>query len=612
MLEQARHTIAGLTSREAREVSAARLVRGRTVAVVAAALALWLPGVDSQARQLSRPGQYAGYSSVKYDGFERTSVYVPMRDGTRLAVDIFRPTRAGAPATERLPVVWMHTPYDRRTSGTGAPTVESYPGYALQLVKYGYIVGVVDFRGLYASFGRNEGYNRGEWVAAARYDAYDVTEWLAHQPWSSGKIGMWGCSATGGSQLEAASTLPPSLKAIMPMSAEFDAYEFVVMGGVQFPAPGPDVPASQANAERDAKAAPVDGAEGARLLAQAIASHRDNIETMGHIPYRDGRSPTTGLEWWRVSSPSTYLDALKRGDFGVYVAENWDEAATKPGGFLTFANLPPSRTKLIVGPEGHCNWRQVQDDTGFSIVTEELRFFDHWLKGIDNRVMDDRVTYYTYNAPQGSQWRTAASWPLPNQRPARFYLSGAALTDRPPAATGRDAVTMSPPAKSTVIKIERQAGGVSYETEPLRADMEVTGTPTADLWIRTRARDALAMVWIDDVAPDGTARSYQMLGRLLASDRALARSPYDDMGLPWHSFLQKDAKPLDADKPTELSIALLPMSYLFKAGHRIRVTVTFTDPAGRVAGVPPVELLRGGRFASYVMLPVIPRPRDGA
>ncbi len=576
--------------------------------LIATLLPLLQPTLGVSADKESGPGRNEGYSGATYDGFARTSLYVPMRDGTRLAVDIFRPTHGGTAAVERLPVVWMHTPYNRRiNTSSGAATVEKYPGYAIQLVKYGYVVAVVDFRGLYASYGQNRGYNRGEWVDAARMDAYDVTEWFARQPWSSGKIGMWGCSATGGSQLQAASTRPPSLKAIMPMSAEFDAYNFVVLGGVQFPEPWPDTTAAKANAERDAKAVPVDGQQGPLWLAEAIATHRDNVEMPGRLPYRDSHDAALDLDWWRVSSPSTYLEALERGDLGIYVAANWDEAGTKPGAFWIMANLPSSRTKLIVGPSGHCRWDEVQQETGLSIVTEELRFFDHWLKGLDNHVTDpeQRVTYYTYNAPKGSEWRSSRSWPLPTERPTRFYLGSASLVESAPSA-GRDSVAMSSPSRSTVIKIERQDGGASYETGPLPADLEVTGNPSAHLWIRTRAPDTLAMVWIDDLAPDGTARSYQMLGRLLASDRALARSPYDNMGLPWHSFLKKDVKPLEANKPTELSFALLPMSYLFKAGHRVRITVTFTDAQGRTEGVPTVELLRGGQTASYVTLPVIP------
>ena len=105
----------------------------------------------------------------------------------------------------------MHSPYNRR-SFRGEPAVEAYPGYAIELVPHGYNVAIVDFRGVFASFGRNIGYNRGEWVEAARWDAYDITEWFADQSYSNGNIGMWGCSATGGSQMQALTTRPPSLR----------------------------------------------------------------------------------------------------------------------------------------------------------------------------------------------------------------------------------------------------------------------------------------------------------------------------------------------------------------------------------------------------------------
>ena len=141
------------------------------------------------------------------------------------------PTKAGRVAAGKFPVVWMHTPYNRRDT-QGGLTAANYPGKALQLVKYGYVVAVADFRGTYASFGRNAGFNRGEWQDAARFDAYDITEWLASQPFSNGKIGMWGCSATGGSQMQALSTAPPHLKAIFPMSCEWDVYSWVAVGGI--------------------------------------------------------------------------------------------------------------------------------------------------------------------------------------------------------------------------------------------------------------------------------------------------------------------------------------------------------------------------------------------
>ncbi|HWW20144.1 MAG TPA: CocE/NonD family hydrolase [Steroidobacteraceae bacterium] len=572
-----------------------------------AALTLTCTVVAAETDKVSAPGRYSGYSQAAYDDYQRSSFYLPVRDGTRLAVDLFRPTRAGQVASEPLPVVWMHTPYNRRHYA-GAATVERYPGYALQLVKYGYNVAVVDFRGLYASFGRNRSYNRGEWLEPARTDAYDVTEWFARQPWSNGAIGMWGCSATGGSQMQAATTLPPSLKAIMPMSAEFDVYAFEVLGGVANPGPvmtsGGTTP--NANALRDAQAVAVDGSDAPELLAQAVGQHRDNIESPGVVPFRDSHSAPLEDEWWNVSSPSTYLRQLKRSRFGVYAAANWDEAGTKPGAFLTFNNLPRADTKLIVGPQTHCAWSKVEQETGLSIVTEELRFFDHWLKGIDNHVMDQRVTYYTYHAPKGQEWRTAATWPLRTQRLTRYYLAAGTLDTREPEGVHRDTAPMSAPAQSTAILIKPQSGGISYQSEALTHDTQVTGYPVANLWIVTDASDVDVTARIDDVSPDGESSSYQMLGRLRASERALGHAPYDNLGLPWHSYRAADARALRAGEPAQLEFELLPMSYIFRTGHRIRVTVTFADPAQRTDAVPTVSLLSDSHRRSYVTLPLIP------
>ncbi len=569
------------------------------------------PVGDDGAGKISRPNAYVGWSEKTYDGYQRTSFHVAMRDGTKLAVDLLRPTRGGVISDEKLPVVWMHTPYNRRAYRNGE-AAEVYPGFAARLTPYGYNVAVVDFRGVYASFGRNIAYNRGEWVDGSKYDAYDVTEWFAKQPWSNGNIGMWGCSATGGSQMQALTTRPPHLKAVVPMSAEFDAYSFTTLGGVSTPAriapPGQSGETS-AIAARDAQAVAIDGPDGAQQLAAAVASHGGNIESVGVVPFRDSVSSSTGLAWWRQSSPHTYLDQLRKSEIGVLSVANWDEAGTRHGPFFTFNNLPRANTKLLVGPGTHCAWSLVKEETGFDLVTEELRFFDYWLKGKQNNVMrEPAVTYFTYNAPQDTQWRTSETWPLKTERRTDFYLSGANGLDRAkPAATSERSTPMGPAPVSQTITIEPAKGGAVYETAALAEDMEVTGHPVMTLWVKTEAGDADVTARIDDVAPDGSTRSYQMLGRLRASHRTLATPPYDNLGLPWMTHNTADAKPVLAGQPVELKFDLLPMSYIFKAGHKLRVTVSFADPERRETA-PPVTILTGGATPSVLTLPLIPDP----
>ncbi len=564
----------------------------------AAVMALLAPVFAQSPAKVSRPGQYEGYSSASYDGVERTSFYIPMRDGVKLAADLYRPTKNGVVASEKLPVIWSHTPYNRR----GRSTPEE------ALIRHGYNVAVVDFRGVYASYGTNKGYNRGEWIDPARNDAYDVTEWFAKQPYSNGNIGMWGCSAVGGSQMQAATTRPPSLKAVVPQSAEFEPYPVWVLGGMAAKA-NVGTPTAEGGtnqvAQRDKAAVAVDGPNGAEELAKAIASHAGNFDSPGQLPYRDSVSEAVGVPWWMVTNPSAHLEALKRPGMGVMVTANWDEAGTRHGAFTTFRNLTPGNVKMIVGPGAHCGWPVALREAGMDISIEELRFFDYWLKGVQNGVMkEDPVTWFTYNAPEGKAWQTAKTWP-PQSRQTDYFLSAKALSTNKPAQAGTLDAPMVAPVRISSISVTTGAGSVGYETSPLPADTEVTGDPVVSLWISTSAADADVIAKLEDVAPDGTAKGYQMLGGLRASVRKLGTAPYDNRGLPWHPSRKADVAPLKAGETVELKFALLPVSYVFKAGHRIRLTLSFSDPTSGTA--KSVTVHEGGKNASQIRLPIVAR-----
>jgi predicted acyl esterase len=573
--------------------------------LLATLLLVGLCGASAGETKISKPGVYSGYTQASFDGHQLSSQYVAVRDGTRLAVDVFLPTLGGRLADGKLPVVWMHTPYNRRTTNNGL-TAANYPGKALQLVKFGYAVAVVDFRGLYASFGRNAGYNRGEWQDAAKFDAYDITEWLARQPWSNGKVGMWGCSATGGSQMQALSTAPPSLKAIFPMSCEWDVYAFVAPGGI---APR-DAPTMMmrggSREERDRSAVGVDEDAGGKLLGEAIAGHTGNLETAGIVPFRDSVSKEFGNRWWLQSSPHSYAGIINRSGIAVYAAVNWAEGFTGHGPAYTFNNLRTPR-KLILGPGKHCDWASVLRDTGFDLVTEELRFFDHWLRGIDNGVMrEPAVTYYTYNDAPERAWKTSKTWPLRGERRTAFYLAPGALTARKPAAdAGSTNLTVRHDTEGEAF----WSSGMSFVTEPLARDTEVTGHPTAKLWIASSGDDADIIARIDDVAPDGTHAYVGVEGKLRASLRALAKAPYETMGLPWHPFTAASAEPLVPGVPVEAQFEFLPTSYVFKAGHRIRLTLQFADARStpKVEPAPVITVLHRRGAMSLLELPLVAR-----
>jgi predicted acyl esterase len=559
---------------------------------------------DAREHKVSRPGEYRGHSSVRHDGHELSSVYVAVRDGTRLAVDIFRPTDAGRLATGKFPVVWMHTPYNRRNT-QGGLTAANYPGKALQLVKFGYVVAVADFRGTHASFGRNAGFNRGEWQDAARFDAYDITEWLAAQPFSNGNVGMWGCSATGGSQMQALSTAPPHLKAIFPMSCEWDVYSWVAAGGMTPPPGGPtQIMRGAPREERDRAAVPVDADQDGALLRAALADHEDNLETAGYVPFRDSVSTEFGNAWWSKSSPSTYRDGINKSGIAVYAATNWAEGFTGYGPPFTFNNLRLPK-KLILGPGKHCDWSTVLEDTGFDIVVEELRFFDHWLRGMDNGVMrEPAVTYYTYNERPAKSWKSSRTWPLANERRTPWHFGAGTLAAATPAR-GETRMRVNYGVDDTGF----WKSGMAFVGAPLEHDMEITGHPVAHVWLASSATDADLIARIDDVAPDGSSTYVGVEGKLRASMRALAEAPYDNLGLPWHPGTEASRQPLIPGQPVELTFDLLPLSYVFKAGHRVRVTLQFADSraTAKQDPAPEITVFHGQEFPSRIILPMIPR-----
>jgi len=166
-----------------------------------------------------------------FDGWIRTSRYVPVRDGTHLAIDIFRPTNKGVVHAEALPVIWEHRRYQRASidrDGAMHSQLDRQDHPMRKVVAHGYIFVVAAARGSGASFGTRVDATPPQ----ESLDAYDITEWLAVQPWCSGAVGMYGISYSGTAQFMAAGTAPSRLKAIFPEMAMFDLYDFCYPGGI--------------------------------------------------------------------------------------------------------------------------------------------------------------------------------------------------------------------------------------------------------------------------------------------------------------------------------------------------------------------------------------------
>ncbi|HSW40290.1 MAG TPA: CocE/NonD family hydrolase, partial [Acidobacteriota bacterium] len=194
-----------------------------------------------------------------------------------------------------------------------------------------------------------------------------------------------------------------------------------------------------------------------------------------------------------------------------------------------------------------------------------------------------------------------------DEKRINYYLGeGSLSTTEPEAAGHKDETTVVYGAAAPATAANK---GLVYETAPLSADVEVTGHPTINLWVSSTATDGDFIAAIQDIGPDGSVTSYNVHGQLRASLRKLQEAPYDNLGLPWHGFHEADVTPLTPGKPVELEFELLPISMVFKAGHRIRLLITFADMATpRLDPAPRVTVYRDSSHKSYLTLPVIEAP----
>ena len=601
-------------------------------------------------QKISAPGRYQGYSQPVYSEWVRTSQYVTVKDGTRLAADIFRPSLDGKPAGERLPVILTFTPYRRAAAqpdGRLVTMIAQNP-WLETMLRHGYAVGAVDLRGHGASFG----VSRGNFTSIEAEDARDVIEWFGTQPWSTGKVGLVGISYQGMIQFLAASQAPPHLLAIMPDMAMFDLYSFTYPGGVfqdDFIVEWSNIVKLLDTAQ---PAAPVDNDPGGKLLAAALTEHKQNDYPADYTtpsPFRNSLIPGTQVRPFVDWGPQVYLKGMQEAGsrVAVYLVAGWFDMW--PRDMLIWLNNLVNPRKIIIAPWSHSHdfakgWEKTVEPLAgfvprFDYAAEMLRWFDYWLKGVDNGIMgEDPVCYFTLGRPTGEAWTFARQWPLPEAKASRFYLQAGPsetaksandgrLSGNPPAAdSGRDEYTVdytTTTGGSTRWNNGRggdfgypdmsgnDAKGLTYTTAPLKTDLTVTGHPVVHLWVTAAADDADFFAYLEEIDERGYSH-YLTEGVLRASHRRLSAAPFNSIGLPYHRSYEEDIAPLPKGQPAELVFDLLPTSNVFDAGHRIRLTITGADQTAfktpETSPAQVVSVYRNARFASFVELPLMPRP----
>ena len=562
------------------------------------------PAAPESGEKRSAPGVYSGYTFPKYDGFYRHSLYVPVRDGTRLAVDYYVPALNGAEEKEPLPVIWQFTPYGRCSCREGV--IRPGGSHLADFIRHGYVVAGAELRGTGASFGIRDATNN----PYDQTDGRDINEWIWRQSWCNGQIGMVGGSYVGQTILSTLAGQPEHLKCCFITCTDFNKFDGWVRGGIarRFGAGNPDVPLEV----QLASAVPVDGDEDRALLTQAVKQHAHNGPQTGpfeNLPYRDLWSAQSDSIYWNQVSASTYKDRINGVGAAIYLHGGLFDVFRRDT-FIMYQNLTVPK-KLIVGPWYHCG------ETGFDMAAEQLRFFDHWLKGVENGIMEEKPIWMkTQFMPEGRDWAAYDRWPLPEaeNRSVFFGADGTLSFDVALTEGDGDDYTARYDIRTGVEKGETSdldAKALVYTSAPLTEDLRVTGHPLASLWVSAKIEngpeDADFFVCLTDVAPDG-ATFLVTEGHLRASRRLTAEPPYDFLGLPWHPAGYGDCMPMRGALPTRLDIDLMPTSYVFRRGHCLRVQVSnHLQGFYALESDPPakIRLHRDSLYSSYVALPVV-------
>ena len=572
-----------------------------------------------------------------------TNVAVPMRDGTILYADIYRPEGPGP-----YPVLLQRTPYDK-TMPLSLHMLDP-----LKAAKRGYAVVIQDTRGRYTS--------EGEFYAFRDdiHDGYDTVEWAASQPWSLGKVGMYGNSYVGATQWLAAKSCPPHLAAIAPRVTASNYRDGWTYQGGAF-ALGFNVSWTLANLTlanfQSLAARKQIPPERRGQLVQAV----DALESVFHsLPLKAFPHVQDGLADY-------FYDWLAHPDDDAYWQHLSIEAAhsrmTVPalniGGWYdiflggTLRNYLGMRVqgaaqearqgqKLLIGPWQHGASRGpgIAGDHYFGLGSDPLaidldglllRWFDYWLKGIDNGIMHEPpVRLFVMG---DNVWRDEQAWPLARAQAVQYYLhsqgkansstGNGTLSPQPPGEEPPDHFLYNPidpvPTRGGPLccnayfmaggaydqqEIERRQDVLVYSTPPLERDMEVTGPLTVTLWAATSAPDTDFTAKLVDVCAHGCARNLT---------DSIIRARYRDS--------RSTPSLVEPGRVYRYTIDLWATSNVFKAGHRIRVEIASSNfprfdrnpnTGKRVAedsDLQPVlqTILHNAQYPSHITLPIVPR-----
>ena len=573
-----------------------------------------------------------------------------MRDGVRLAVDVHLPR--GLAVGERTATILHMSRYYRSLElrgfwklfrGGSGPYLWSEVDIREQLVKAGYSWVDVDVRGSGASFGRRKYPLSPEEVR----DGADLVDWIVRQSWSAGMVGATGISYDGTAAEMLLRNRHPAVKAIVPRFSGWDVYGNIFFpGGLQ--ASGLLRDWSRLNAALDNDALndvfgwraglltsgvrPIDD----DLLDEAIAAHADNVdvvELFGPLVYRDDTDPRGSDVSMDDFSPHLLGDA-SAPDVATYSYGGWFDGAHPRGQVRRYVSRGYRGDRLLLGPWFHGgDFNASPYATGghdFDHAGEVLRFFDYHLRGIDDGfTSDDPVRYYTMGA---EVWNTSRTWPPPGVSWRSYFLvpDGGLSGNRSGEESASDryrvdetlgtgsgsrwgVVVVSGAKRGYRDRRDIDRSLLTYTSPPLESDLEVKGHPIARLHVSANANDGALFVYLEDVHPEGKV-TYVTEGQLRLIHRQTTDSPIAGDPVPFRTYLRADARALTPCEVVEVAVDLLPTSFVFRAGHAIRVAIAGADAGNFDAPVPTSPLIfdlhRDMPHPSRIDLPTYPDPGD--
>ncbi|CAN1497035.1 COG2936 Predicted acyl esterases [Burkholderiaceae bacterium] len=579
---------------------------------------------------------------------EPTSQYLTMPDGVRLAIDVYLPVSAVDQEATHFPTILILTPYYRRFKVT-APGAEPSPNIAIYrdfFVPRGYALVVVDVRGSGASFGARDCFRS----PREREDYREIANWVVAQPWSSGTIGSTGISYLGAAACFLASTGHPAVKAVAPLFSVHDTYtDHVFPGGIKCTTVTENYDALVSALDLDrrdllakypyfsdpryAGPQPVDEDTDGQLLEEAIEQHKDSFRMRDLAPefaYREEAASHDPNMHSGSFSPYWYLSQVP-GQVNILSVSGWyDGSAFANGAIARFLSNPGADNRLLLGPWDHgartngSPWRsQGETKPEFPILGEVLRFFDEHLAGMNTDLSNELpVHFHTLHA---EKWNASQTWPPQNNSTRLYFADHGQLLPNEAKTTSKASYKVSF-ATSTgqnsrferlgALAIEdyykdwdgRESRMLSFTSEPMVEAIELSGHITVRLRMSSSEHDASIFIYLSEV--DAKGRSWFVTeGCLRLLHRAEASPPLSyNVNWVFRTFHREHAKHMRPGEFDNVRLALLPISWKFQAGSRLRISIAGTDadhfaqvPHGRP---PLLEFALGGENECFVDLPL--------